>query len=40
MDVETGRPALIATGLQIAVAAAYYWLVLRPRGEWTVHIPD
>ena len=39
LDIETGRPALIATAVQIAVAAAYYWLVLRRRGEWTVHIP-
>ena len=39
-DVETGRPALIATALQIAVAAAYYQLVLRRRGAWTVHVPD
>ena len=40
LDVETGRPALYATALQIAVAAGYYWLVLRRRGGWTVHIPD
>ncbi|HEU0044744.1 APC family permease [Sphingomonas sp.] len=40
LDVETGRPALIATVAQIAVAASYYWLVLRRRGEWTVQVPD
>ena len=40
MDVATGRPALYATLAQIVVAAAYYWLVLRRRGAWTVHVPD
>ena len=40
MDVGTGRPALYATVAQIAVAAGYYWLVLRRRGRWTVHVPD
>jgi amino acid transporter len=35
LDVEEGRPALIVTAVQIAGSAAYYWLVLRPRG-WTV----
>ena len=40
LDVETGRPALLATVVQIAVAGAYYWLVLRRRGAWTVHVPD
>ncbi|WP_419808210.1 APC family permease [Sphingomonas sp.] len=40
LDVATGRPALIATALQIAVAAAYYRLVLRRRGAWTVHVPE
>ena len=39
-DAETGRPALIATAVQIVVAAGYYWLVLRRRGAWTVHLPD
>lgn len=39
LDVETGRPALIATGVQIAAAAGYYWLVLRRKGAWTVHVP-
>jgi amino acid transporter len=40
LDVETGRPALIATAVQIAIAAGYYWLVLRRRGAWTTHVPD
>ena len=40
LDVETGRPALYATAAQIVIAAGYYWLVLRRRGAWTVHIPD
>jgi amino acid transporter len=35
-DVEEGRPALLATAAQIVLAAAYYWLVLRPRG-WTAN---
>jgi amino acid transporter len=35
-DVEEGRPALFATAAQIALAAIYYWLVLRPRG-WTAN---
>lgn len=39
LDVETGRPALVATAVQIAVAAGYYHLFLRRRGTWTVHIP-
>jgi len=38
-ETESGRPGLIATGLQIAVAAAYYLLVLRRRGEWIVRDP-
>ena len=40
LDVETGRPALLATALQIAVAGGYYWFALRRRGDWTVHVPD
>ena len=40
LDTEAGRPALIATAVQIAVAAGYYWLVLRRRGEWVVQIPE
>ena len=37
-DADEGRPALLATGVQIVLAAAYYWWVLRPRG-WTAVIP-
>lgn len=33
-DVSNGRPGLIATLVQIAISAGYYWLVLRPRGGW------
>ncbi|WP_425229659.1 APC family permease [Sphingomonas sp.] len=40
MDRQTGRPALIATAVQIAAAAAWYWLVLRRRGAWTVNVPE
>ena len=40
LDVETGRPALYATAAQIAVAACCYWLVIRRRGAWTVHVPE
>ena len=39
LDPEEGRPALIATAVQIAVAVAYYWLVLRRRG-WTAVLPE
>jgi amino acid transporter len=38
LDVEEGRPALVATAAQIALSASYYWLVLRPRG-WTASVP-
>lgn len=39
LDPVDGRPALYATGIQIAASAAYYWLVLRRRGDWTVQAP-
>jgi amino acid transporter len=39
LDAETGRPGLIATGLQMVAAAAYYVLVLRRRGTWVVRDP-
>ena len=32
LDVEEGRPGLIATALQLVVSAAYYRFVLKPRG--------
>lgn len=38
LDPEDGRPALVATAVQIALSAAYYRLVLRPRG-WTAKVP-
>ena len=37
-DVEEGRPAIVATLVQIALAAGYYLLVLRRRG-WTAVVP-
>lgn len=38
-DLEEGRPAIIATIIQIAIAAVYYALVLRRR-KWTPVIPS
>jgi amino acid transporter len=38
-DLDEGRPALLATAAQIVAAYAYYRLVLRRRGEWTVRSP-
>ena len=29
-----------ATAVQILASGAYYWWVLRPRGDWRVHVPD
>lgn len=37
-DLDEGRPAIIATLVQIALAAGYYQLVLKRRG-WTAVIP-
>jgi amino acid transporter len=36
LDLETGRPGLIATAAQMLLAALYYALVLRRRGEWEI----
>lgn len=36
LDTDTGRPGLIATGVQILLAILYYRLVLRRRGEWVI----
>lgn len=38
-DVETGRPGLIATGLQMLGAMLWYWFIVRRRGEWRIHDP-
>lgn len=38
LDPAEGRPALIATAVQIGGSAAYYWLVLRRRG-WSATLP-
>ena len=40
LDPDEGRPGLIMTAAQIAMSAAYYWFVLRPRGAWNVHVPE
>ena len=39
LDLDEGRPGLIATAVQIAGSAAYYWFVLRRRGAWHAAIP-
>lgn len=39
LDVDEGRPGLIATAAQIVAAILYYTLVLRRRGAWIVHDP-
>jgi amino acid transporter len=39
LDPEEGRPGVIATVAQMALAAGYYWFVLRRRGEWVVQEP-
>jgi amino acid transporter len=39
MDPLLGQPSLIATLVVIAIAAAYYWLVLRRRGAWVLYAP-
>ena len=37
-DVEEGRPAIVATIIQIVIAAGYYLLVLRRR-RWQAVVP-
>lgn len=39
LDLETGRPGLIATGLQILAAALYYRFALKRRGDWVIRDP-
>lgn len=39
LDPGEGRTGLLMTGAQILLSAAYYRLVLRPRGQWEVHVP-
>lgn len=39
LDPGEGRTGLLMTGAQILLSAAYYRLVLRPRGTWEVHVP-
>lgn len=38
-DVASGRPGLIATAVQMLVAALYYLLVLKRRGGWVLQDP-
>ena len=38
-DVDEGRPGMIATGAQIVLAAAYYWVLVKRRGAWVVRDP-
>ncbi len=40
LDLEEGRPGLIMTAAQIALSIAYYYGVLRRRGDWDVHVPS
>lgn len=39
LDLDEGRPGLIATAVQICASAGYYWVVVRRRGDWIVHVP-
>jgi len=39
LDLEEGRPGLIATGLQILGSILYYLFVLKRRGDWSVEVP-
>ena len=39
LDRGEGRTGLLMTGAQILLSAAYYRLVLKPRGNWEVHVP-
>lgn len=40
MDEAFGRPSLIATGLIMAAAVAYYIIFLARRTDWNLHGPD
>jgi amino acid transporter len=39
LDPGEGRSGLLMTGAQILLSAAYYRLVLKPRGNWEVCVP-
>ena len=39
LDPGEGRTGLLMTGAQILLSAAYYRLVLKPRGNWEVYVP-
>ena len=40
LDLAEGRPGLIMTAAQIAGSTAYYALVVRRRGAWSIRTPD
>jgi amino acid transporter len=40
IDPEIGRPSLIANGVVMLLAAAYYRRVVRRTGTWTLHGPE
>jgi amino acid transporter len=40
LDVEVGRPSLIANAVAIVLALAYYIFVLRARGAWILRDPE
>jgi amino acid transporter len=39
LDPDIGRPSLWATGGMMALSAAYYFLILRRRGDWVLRGP-
>jgi L-asparagine transporter-like permease len=40
LDVEVGRPSLIANVVAIVLSLAYYVFVLRKRGAWFLRDPE
>ena len=40
LDVEVGRPSLIANAVAIILSLAYYLFVLRARGQWILRDPE
>jgi amino acid transporter len=40
LDKAVGRPSLYATAAMIAGSAAYYFLILQPRGRWVLRGPS
>jgi hypothetical protein len=39
-DPDVGRPSLIYNAILIIIAMAYYFLVLRRRGDWVLRGPE